>query len=79
MQTGLYVQSRLSSIKSIDYNPGTTAHVYRIELRGNNMKVCIDGVLLLDVIDNRYLSGNKVGLWDKHVQLSISSFKIIRL
>ncbi len=43
------------------------------------MKVCIDGVLLLDVIDNRYLSGNKVGLWDKHVQLSISSFKIIRL
>lgn len=68
-----------SSLGSDPFDPGSASHLYRIEVKGNNIKFFIDGGLKLSVNDNTYLTGGQVGLWSFGVQLNITSFKIIAL
>jgi len=48
-------------------------------VKDNTIKSFIDGGLVLDMVDNRYLSGSEVGLWDQNVQLTVVSFKVTAL
>jgi hypothetical protein len=43
---------------------GRTLHLYPVEVHGNEYKPFIGGTLVLDKQDNRYLTDNRVGLWD---------------
>jgi len=43
------------------------------------MKFSIDGRLVLNVTDTRYLTGSEIGLWCQNVQLSVTSFKVTSL
>lgn len=62
------------------FSVGRTDHRYRVEVRGNDYKLYIDGTLLLDNQDNRYLTGVGVGLWDGGgAQLNVRSFRIVAL
>lgn len=68
-----------SNLTSAPFNPGTAYHTYRVEVKDNQLRFLIDGAPLLAVTDNRYTSGEQVGLWSYDAQLNVSSFKIIAL
>lgn len=68
-----------SQRKDASFNPGTSIHTYRVEVKDNTIKSFIDGGLVLNMVDNRYLSGSEVGLWDQNVQLTVVSFKVTAL
>jgi|GEM_PF-2940909 len=68
-----------SALANAPFDPGTAWHTYRVEVKGNTIKLLIDGGVKIDITDNTYLSGRQVGFWSYEVQLNISSFKIIAL
>jgi len=68
-----------SQIKKASFDPGNTVHTYRVEVSGNIIKFLIDGGLILDMTDNRYLTGSEVGLWSQDTQLEVSSFQVTAL
>lgn len=68
-----------SAIANAPYYPDSAFHLYRVEVKGNSIKLYIDGGLKLNVNDNTNLTGGQVGFWSFGVQLDISSFKIIAL
>jgi hypothetical protein len=54
-------------------------HTYRLEVKGNTMKFYIDGGLVLDGKDNRFLDGGKAGISSLGMQMEVHSFKVIKL
>lgn len=67
------------ALANAPFDPGTALHTYRVEVKGNRIKLLIDGGVKIDITDNTSLSGGQVGFWSYEVQLNISSFKIIAL
>jgi len=67
------------ALKNASFNPGTDFHVYRAEVRGNTITFLIDGAAVLSVVDNRYISTGRVGLWCSNTQIELSSFKVVTL
>ncbi len=68
-----------NSTRSSPFDPGTKVHTYRVEIKGNDIRLLIDGGLAVELFDNRYLTGERTGLWCQGVQLTISSYKISAL
>ncbi len=68
-----------SSLGNAPFAPGSAYHTYRVEVKGNRIKLFIDSGIKLDVSNNQHLSGGQVGFWSFGVQLNISSFKITAL
>ena len=60
------------------FDPGTSWHTYRVEVRGSAMTVIVDGKTLFTVNDSRYLSGGQVGI-KSSTQITVSSFTITSL
>jgi hypothetical protein len=69
----------LDSIGQTSFDPGNAWHTYRLEGKGTQINLSIDGRLVLVVNDNRYLSGGQLGFKSFETQLSISNFKVIAL
>lgn len=67
------------SLANAPFDPGTAWHTYRIEVKGNTIKLLIDEGVKFAITDNTYLSGGQVGFWSYEVQLNISNFKIIAI
>ncbi|MBV9228477.1 MAG: hypothetical protein JOZ18_04115 [Chloroflexi bacterium] len=65
--------------KEASFDPTTTKHTYRVEVRNNTVTFFIDGGQILTMTDNRYLTGAEVGLWCKNVQLQVFSFQVTAL
>lgn len=61
------------------FHPGTSLHIYRIEIEDTTIRFFIDGKLVLNVSDTRYLTGLEIGLWSQHTQLAVTSFKVTSL
>ena len=66
-------------IAAIDYTRDMEWHTYRVEVKGNTIKLLIDGASIVETADNRYLTGGKVGLWSADGQVSVRSFRVIAL
>jgi hypothetical protein len=66
-------------LTSAPFNPSKDFHVYRAEVKGNTITFSIDGAAVQSVVDNRYLSAGKVGLWCANTQIELSSFKVVKL
>lgn len=54
-------------------------HTYRVEVQGNTIRVLLDGTVVIETSDNRYLSPGQVGLWSDGAQVSVRSFSVIAL
>jgi hypothetical protein len=65
--------------KEAVFTPGTTLHTYQVEIKETTIQLYIDGRLVLNVADRRYLTGAEIGLWCQHVQLAVTSFKVTSL
>lgn len=61
------------------FNPGTVSHTYRVEIQDTTIRLFIDGKLLLNVSDTRYLTGAEIGLWCQYAQLTVTSFNVTAL
>lgn len=61
------------------FDPGTRRHVYRLEVKGNIVRLLVDGTTTAEVIDNRYLDAGRIGLWSSGAQIIVHSFKVIAL
>src|SRR5215218_3417339 len=61
------------------FRPRTDWHLYRVEVRGNTLRVLIDGAFALSATDNTHLSRRKVGLWSNRSQISVRSFDVTAL
>jgi hypothetical protein len=64
------------TLDSQPFTPGDGWHRYRIEVRGNALRVFIDGAPVLSATDNTFLTGKRVGLWNSGAQLSVRSFEV---
>jgi hypothetical protein len=63
---------------SKDFNPGQAYHSYRLEVKGNTLKLFIDDALWIEGNDNKYLTGTQAGLWVYGgAQVNIRNFKLI--
>ncbi|MGH3932162.1 MAG: hypothetical protein ACRDTF_19545 [Pseudonocardiaceae bacterium] len=54
-------------------------HRYRVEVRGTELTVLIDGEVTLTATDHTYLAGKRVGLWSDRAQISVLSFEVTPL
>ncbi|MGH8008861.1 MAG: hypothetical protein ACREQ3_17880 [Candidatus Binatia bacterium] len=55
-------------------------HTYRVEVKGNEIRSLVDGTVLAEAVDNKYLEGDQVGLWsDEGTQLEVRSFKVFAI
>lgn len=61
---------------SPDFVPGTDWHTYRIEVRGNNLSLYIDGRDALDYNWNKDFSGTHVGLIAIANEARVASYKV---
>ena len=57
----------------------TEWHTYRLEVQGNIVRVFLDGGLMIETTDNRFLSAGQVGLWSDGAQVNVRSFTVIAL
>jgi len=68
-----------SIIDQSNFDPAKRWHVYRIEVRGNQLKLLIDGQIAVDTATNRFITGVRVGLFSNNVETSVSSFRVVAL
>jgi hypothetical protein len=61
------------------FPPGPDWHTYRVEASGNEIRLLIDGKVMVNTRDNRFLSAGRVGLWSSQYQLDVRSFRVIAL
>jgi hypothetical protein len=67
------------ALNTASFNPGTAFHTYRAEVKGNTITFLIDGRTVLRVVDNKFISTGKVGLWCANAQIEMSSFEVDKL
>jgi len=68
-----------NDLTRIPFDAGTNIHTYRIEVKDNNIRFLVDGAQIVAVTDNKYLTGEQVGLWSYESQLEVNSFEVIAL
>ena len=75
----LWTAADAKVLDAVGFQPGEEAHVYRIEVRGNELTGLIDGATVLRAVDNSQLSGPRVGLWSNRAQIEVSTFQVTEL
>jgi hypothetical protein len=68
-----------SRIATQPFDPGNGWHTYRLEVKGNSIKLLVDGAPLVEEVDNTILSNCQVGLFSAGAQINVRSFKVIKL
>ena len=61
------------------FAPGDEWHTYRLEVEGTEIRVFIDGELVLYAIDSRFAEGGEVGLWSAGAQFAVRRFAVYEL
>ncbi|MGH2557535.1 MAG: hypothetical protein ACRDJH_00610 [Thermomicrobiales bacterium] len=54
-------------------------HTYRVEVRGNTIRLLVDGLLVLEGTDDRLVSdpGGQVGVWSNEVEINIRRLTVL--
>jgi hypothetical protein len=68
-----------SPLRSASYRLDNAWHTYRVEVRGTNVRVLVDGRKVLSCETTKYLSGRGIGIFSEFHQLNVKSFKVIAL
>lgn len=53
-----------NAIEHTKFDPGLDWRTYRVEAKGDKLKLFVGEALLVEVIDSRFLAGMRIGLWD---------------
>lgn len=63
-----------------DYDPGHSWHTFRVEVRGNNLKLIIDGSEATRFNNlNRFFANKGIGIISYGAQIQISRFKVVSI
>lgn len=54
-------------------------HTYRIDVQGNTITVWLDGGMIFQATDDKFLSAGSVGLWSDRSQISVGNFMMTAL
>ena len=73
------LQADNAVLATVPFNPGTSWHTYRFEVKNAHLAFLVDGHPLADTTDVRYPTGGQVGLKSYGTQLEIRSFQVIAL
>jgi hypothetical protein len=68
--------SKASVLGMALFRPAGDWHTYRVEVRGDNLSLLIDGGVVATATDNTYVKGAVVGLWSASCQLNVRSFTV---
>jgi hypothetical protein len=49
---------------------------YRAEAQRNALELIVDGSVIIETADNRFLSGGTVGLWSTSAQVEVRNFRV---
>jgi hypothetical protein len=71
--------SDVQVMDSIPFAPSDAWHTIRLEVKGDTVKVLIDGGSVIQEVDNTYLTGGVVGIFDRGCQVNIRAFTVSAL
>jgi len=77
--SGVWVYAEDNKLASTNFDPGTAWHTYRVEVRGNSIRLLIDGQLACHVKSNQFLGNPRVGLYSIESEIGVGSFKVYGL
>lgn len=72
------VHTSNTSICKNDITIDSSYHTYRVEARGNEISLLVDGSQVCSAADNQYLSPGQVGLFS-NTQIEVTDFKVVPL
>jgi hypothetical protein len=58
------------------FDPSSGFHVYRVEVRGSELKVLIDGFEIATLQDPGFARPGQVGFFNDHTELEVRAFKV---
>jgi hypothetical protein len=67
------------TLASQEYSDDAEWHTYRMEVQGDVLRLFIDGELVVETGDVRYVDSGQVGLWSGQTQISVRSFRVLAL
>lgn len=59
------------------FDPGNETHTYRLEVRGIEMRLLIDGQVIVETSDGRYLDGGSIAIYSMASQIRIDRVSVI--
>ena len=63
-----------------DFNPNQNLYMYRLEVRGNVISLFVNGGLVVQAADNKFLPcGSQIGIVSSLAVIHVSSFGVILL
>ncbi len=65
-----------SVVAATAFRPGTSWHHYRVEAKDDSIRLVVDGGVVLRATDNKYLDGERVGLWSSGCQINVRNFRV---
>jgi hypothetical protein len=57
----------------------TSWHTYRVEVKGNDLKLYIDGNIAVETTDNLHLHGNYVGIFSDNAVINVKNLSVTAL
>jgi len=64
-------------IKQTEFRPTEgTWYTYRLDVQGNTITAWVNGSMLLQATDDKYLTAGSIGLWSDRSQISVRNFTI---
>lgn len=63
-------------VSQVTYTPDNNWHVLRVEVQSNNIRFLIDGQVIVEAKDNKFLDPGKVRLWSHWAEVSVKSFRV---
>jgi len=61
------------------FSPNNDWHTYRVEVQGLEIRVYINGRLVLQALDTNFADGGRVGLWSNGTQFAVRRFAVEEL
>lgn len=61
------------------FRPGSTRHTYRLEVRGTEIRLFVDGTLMVAATNESIAGPGRVGLWCDQMQVHVATFRVISL
>lgn len=78
-ELGIFPTNSRTPLEGSSFPPDTEWHTYRTEFKGNTIRLFVEDALHVETIDNQFLDGGQVGLWNRAVEINVRTFKIIKL
>lgn len=75
----LYISYGGDDISSADFKMDQAWHKYRLEVRGNSLRLLVDGAEVVRAMDNRMLDAGTVGIYSGSSQMNVRAFRVIAL